>query len=56
VVTFGGSLGLDVKVADVALWRVELRGFTSEHPVWPDAAGPLRKQGGFVVTSLGVSF
>jgi hypothetical protein len=54
--TWSGSIGLDAKIADLALWRIELRGFNSDAPVWPDDTGPLKKSGGFVVTSLGVSF
>jgi hypothetical protein len=53
---WGGSVGLDIKIADVALWRVEARGFTSTNELWPHEGGPLRKRGGFVVNSIGVSF
>lgn len=54
--TWSGSVGLDLKVADVALWRVELRAMRGDDPLWPDRDGPPRRDGGFVVTSLGLSF
>jgi Putative beta-barrel porin-2, OmpL-like. bbp2 len=54
--TWAGSVGLDVKVAEVALWRVELRGMRGDDPLWPDGGGAPQHNGGFVVTSLGLSF
>jgi hypothetical protein len=54
--TWSSSIGLDVKIADVALWRVEGRGFTSNNALWPRESGPLKKQGGFMVSSIGVTF
>lgn len=54
--TWSGSLGLDVGLADAALWRLELRGMRGDDPLWPGGSGPLKKGGGFVVTSLGLTF
>lgn len=54
--TWGGSLGLDLKLPADLLWRTELRGFRSEDPLWPDAGNGLRTSGGFVGTSLAITF
>ena len=54
--TWGGSVGLDLAVASQALWRTEVRGYTGDDALWPDPDGGLRKTGGFIVTSLALSF
>jgi hypothetical protein len=54
--SWGGSLGVDLTVAGQALWRTEVRGYTGEDALWPDPDGGLRTSGGFLVTSLALSF
>lgn len=52
----GASLGLDVAPAARLLWRTEARGFFARDAVFPDGNDPARARGGFVVTSLAVTF
>ncbi|HEX7980283.1 MAG TPA: outer membrane beta-barrel protein [Gemmatimonadaceae bacterium] len=53
----GGSIGLDVAPQARALWRTELRGFWNNARVFWDGTEPTRrKQDGFIVTSLAVTF
>ena len=54
--TWSESLGLDVNILQKALWRTEVRLYQGDDALWPDAGGPLQKSGGFVVTSLALSF
>jgi hypothetical protein len=54
--TWSESLGLDVNILQKALWRTEVRLYQGDDALWPDAGGPLQKNGGFVVTSLALSF
>lgn len=51
----GASLGLDVEPQPRLLWRAEVRGFTAEHPVFPDGEG-FSRQGGSLVSSLSLGF
>jgi hypothetical protein len=53
---WGASLNVDVAVLPHALWRTEVRGFLGDVPLFPDGDDPLREEGGFVVTSLAVTF
>jgi hypothetical protein len=52
----GASVGLDVAPHPRLLWRTEARGFFADKPVFPDGRDAARKAGGFVVTSLGLTF
>jgi hypothetical protein len=53
----GGSIGVDVAPQSRALWRTEVRGFRNQNAVFPDGTEPVRrKQDGFIVTSLAVTF
>jgi hypothetical protein len=52
----GASFGVDVAPAPRLLWRTEARGFLAGDPVFPDGQGPPRERGGFIVTSLAVTF
>jgi hypothetical protein len=55
-VTWGGSLGVDVKLAPQLFWRSEVRGFSSRHAVWPTHdAGVYASRDGFFVTSLSLT-
>ena len=54
--TWSESVGVDLTILQKALWRTELRGFQGDDALWPDSGGPLKKSGGFVVTSLALSF
>jgi hypothetical protein len=53
---WGASVNVDVAVLARALWRTEVRGFLGESPLFPDGGDAPRKEGGFVVTSLAVTF
>jgi hypothetical protein len=51
------SLGVDVRAAAGALWRTEARVFHNREAIFPDGSrGAPRRGGGFVVSSLAVSF
>jgi hypothetical protein len=53
----GASLGLDVVPERRVLWRTEIRGFRNATAIFPDGpTGAPRKTGGFVVSSLGLTF
>src|SRR5688500_11072895 len=52
----GASVGLDVTPQARLLWRTEARGFLADAPIFPDRADAPRRSGGFVVTSLALSF
>jgi hypothetical protein len=53
---WGASVGVDVGIAERALWRTELRGMSTSEPLLPDGGGPLRTEGGVVVSSLSITF
>jgi Putative beta-barrel porin-2, OmpL-like. bbp2 len=54
--TAGASIGVDVAPVSRLLWRTELRGFSSEHAVWPThTAGAYTRSDGFIVTSLALT-
>lgn len=53
----GGSIGLDVAPQARVLWRTEVRGFANRTAIFPNGeTGAPRKQGGFVVSSLALTF
>ena len=53
----GGSVGLDVQPTPRVLWRSEARGWRNREAIFPDGAeGAPKKAGGFVVTSIAVTF
>lgn len=52
----GASLGVDVMTQPRALWRTEFRGFRNTRPVFPRASGIAGRFGGFLVTSLALTF
>jgi hypothetical protein len=52
----GFSFGLDVTPAPRMMWRTEARGFLADAPVFANPDGPARKNGGFLVTSMAISF
>ena len=52
----GASLGVDVAPHARLLWRTEARGFFADARVFPDAGGPPRTSGGFVVSALTLVF
>lgn len=53
----GASFGIDVSPQPRTLWRTEVRGFRNRTPVFPDGAtGAPRRTGGFVVSSLALTF
>jgi hypothetical protein len=55
--TTGASLGVDVSMQAPVLWRTELRGFHSTHPVWPGhLVGQTNRNDAFLVTSMALTF
>lgn len=57
----GASFGVDLSPTGFAgtprlLWRTEVRGFRNREALFPDRGGPPRRDGGFVVTSLALTF
>jgi hypothetical protein len=53
----GASVGVDVQAVPGALWRTELRGLRAARPLFPNGgAETARREGGFAVTSLAVTF
>ena len=55
--TIGGSLGVDVNLQTLVLWRSELRGFRSQEPVWPlNTVGQSSRDNVFFVSSLAITF
>ena len=54
--TWSESVGLDLTILHKALWRTEVRVFQGDDALWPDGGGPLKKNGGFLVTSLALTF
>jgi Putative beta-barrel porin-2, OmpL-like. bbp2 len=54
--TTGASIGVDVNPVPRLLWRSELRGFHSDHAVWPThVSGKETNDDGFIVTSLALT-
>jgi hypothetical protein len=52
----GASVGVDVAPVSRLLWRTELRGFHSDHAVWPThTSGKESHDDGFLVTSLALT-
>ena len=52
----GVSLGVDVVPLPRLMWRTEARGFFPDEPIFPNATGSPRKSGGFLVSSLSMTF
>lgn len=53
----GASAGIDVSPRPRVLWRSEARGFVNRSAIFPDGpTGAPRRTGGFVVSSLALSF
>ena len=53
----GVSFGVDVTPQPRLMWRSEVRGFSTDKPIFPDAARPVpRKSDVFVVSSLSLAF
>jgi hypothetical protein len=54
--TTGASIGVDINPVPRLLWRSELRGFHSDHAVWPThTSGKETDDDGFLVTSLALT-
>lgn len=53
--TIGASFGVDVGIAQWAIWRVEARGFASRDAVFPSGRS-LSATNGFIVASLALMF
>lgn len=54
--TNGASLGVDVALRSRLLWRTELRGFRSTHPVWPKhVPGTYGRSDAVAVSSLALT-
>jgi putative OmpL-like beta-barrel porin-2 len=51
----GASLGLDVTTPGGVVWRTELRGFRGDRALFPQRAGGLGPNSGFLVTSFALS-
>jgi hypothetical protein len=52
----GASLGVDVTPAPGTQWRTELRAFAAPHAIFPVGGGGVTADGGFVVSSLALTF
>ena len=53
----GASFGVDVVPQARVMWRTEVRGFSNNAAIFPDGpTGAPRKTGGFVVSSLSLTF
>lgn len=52
----GVSAGFDVAPRSRLMWRTEARGFFADAAIFPDGAGPPKKSGVFVVSSLALVF
>lgn len=52
----GASVNYDRKLDEQALWRTELRGFSSHDKIYPRGTGHLNRLDGFLVTSLSMWF
>ncbi|MFN8579455.1 MAG: outer membrane beta-barrel protein [Gemmatimonadaceae bacterium] len=52
----GVSGGIDVTPQSRFVWRLEARGFFADAPIFPSGTASPRKNGGFVVSSLALTF
>ena len=52
----GASVGLDLLPQARLMWRTEARGFFADRSIFPNGSGSPRKTGGFLVSSLSITF